>query len=60
VHIYFFILYIEPTNAQSIDKLLYCSYMFGHYCVILKELVVGTLLTYTNMSMQSVVIQFKI
>jgi len=49
----FFILYNEPTNAQLNDKLLYCSYMFRHYCVILKELVVSTLLSYTIMSMQS-------
>jgi len=32
------------TNAILIDKLLYCSYMFRHYCVILRELVVSTLL----------------
>jgi hypothetical protein len=29
-----------PTNAQ-LTKLLYCSYMFWHYCVILWELVVS-------------------
>jgi hypothetical protein len=60
VHIYFFILYIERTNAKLIGKLLYYSYMFRHYCVILRELIVSTLLTYINMSMQSLVIQFKI
>ena len=38
----FIILYNEPTNAQLIDKLLYCSYMFRHYCVILRKLVVST------------------
>ena len=54
-----FILYNEPTNAQLIDKLLYCSYMFRHYCVIIRELAVSTLLSYISMSMQSVVIQFK-
>jgi hypothetical protein len=32
--------------------------MFRHYCVILRELVVSTLLSYTSMSMQS--LQFKI
>jgi len=29
-----------PTNAQSIDNLLYCCYIFRHCCVILRELVV--------------------
>jgi hypothetical protein len=38
------LLYNEPKNAQLIDNLLYCSllwcsYMFGHYCVIFRELV---------------------
>ena len=34
----FFFYFVQwPNNAQSIDKLLYCSYMFGHYCVILRE-----------------------
>ena len=46
----FFILYNEPTNTQLIDKLLHCSYMFRHYCVIFRELVVSTLLSYTSMS----------
>jgi hypothetical protein len=59
VHLFFcFVLW--PTNAQLIDKLLYCSYMFQHYCVILRELVVSTLPSYTSMSMQLLVIQFKI
>jgi len=48
------------TNQCTIEKLLYCSYMFRHYCVILRELVVNTVLSYTSMSMQSLVIQFKI
>jgi len=44
---FFFILHNEPTNAQLIGNLLYCfllhcSYMFQHYCVILRELVVST------------------
>jgi len=34
-------LYNEPTNAQLIDKLLY-SYMFRHYCIIFRELLVST------------------
>jgi len=43
----FFILCNEPTNAQLIDNflwcsLLYCCYMFRHYCVIFRELVVST------------------
>jgi len=50
----------QPTNAQLIDKLLYCSYMFRHCSVILRELVVSTLLSYTSISMQSLVIQPKI
>jgi len=50
----------QPTNAQLIDKLLYCSYMFRHYCVILRELIVSTFLSYTSMSVQWLVIQFKI
>ena len=53
----FIILYNEPTNAQLIDKLLYCSYMFRHYCVILRELVGSALLSYVIKSMQSLVIQ---
>jgi len=39
VHL-FIILCVEPTSAQLIDKLLYCSlycsYMFRHYCVIFR------------------------
>jgi hypothetical protein len=50
----FIILYNEPTNAQLIHNLLYCSYMFRHYCVIFRELIVSTLLRY--MSMESLVI----
>ena len=42
-----------------LSLVLYCSCMFRHYCVILRELVVSTLLSYTTMSMQSLVIQFK-
>jgi hypothetical protein len=42
---YFVFYFVQrPTNAQLIDKLLYCSYMFRHYCIILRELVVITLL----------------
>ena len=33
-----------------IDKLSHSSYMFRHYCVILRELVVSTLPSYTSMS----------
>jgi len=39
-----------PTNAQLNDKLLYRCYMFRHYSVILRELVVSTLPSYTSMS----------
>jgi hypothetical protein len=35
------ILYNEPTSSQLTDKLLYCSYMFRHCCVILREFVVS-------------------
>jgi len=49
----------RPTNKHIIDKLLYCSYMFQHYRVILREIVVSTLLSYPSMSVQLLVIQFK-
>jgi len=57
---YFVILYNETTSAQLIDKLLYCCYMFRHHSVIFRELVVSTLLSYTNMSTQSLALQFEI
>ena len=38
-----------PTNLQLIDKLSH-SYMFRHYCVILRELVASTVPSYTSMS----------
>jgi len=44
-------LYNEPTNAQLIDQLLHSSYISQHYCVIIRELVVSTLPSYTSMSM---------
>jgi hypothetical protein len=37
-----------PTNAQLFHKLSHSSYMFRHYCVILAELVVTTLPSYTR------------
>jgi hypothetical protein len=46
----FIILYNDPKNAQILHKLSHSSYMFRHYCVILRELVVSTLLSYTSMS----------
>jgi hypothetical protein len=49
-YFYFFVLCNEPTNAQLIDQLLCCSYMFRHYRVILRQLVINTLLSYTSMS----------
>jgi len=54
---YFFILYNEPTNAQLIDSWLYTtifywSYIFRHYCVIFRELIVSTLQSYAIMSVQ--------
>ena len=60
VFLFFFYFLQSPTNAQLIDELLYCSYMFRHYFVILRELVVITLLSYTSVSVQSLVIHFKI
>jgi hypothetical protein len=56
---FFFVLYNKPTNAQLFHKLSH-SYMFRHYRVILRQLAVSTLLSYTSMSKQSLVIQFKI
>jgi len=44
------------NNSQLVDKFLYCSYMFRHYCVILRELVVSNLLSYTSMSVHLLVI----
>ena len=41
-HASFIILYNEPTNAQLFHKLSHSSYMFRHYRVILRELVVTT------------------
>jgi len=52
---FIFTLYNESTKAQLIDKLLYCSYMFRHYCVIFRELVVSTFISYISMWMQWVV-----
>jgi len=46
----FFYFVQRPTNAQLIGKLSHSSYMFRHYCVILRELVVSTLPSYTSMS----------
>jgi hypothetical protein len=43
------ILYNEPTNVQLFYKLSYC-YMFRHYRVILRQLVINTLPSYTSMS----------
>ena len=39
-----------PTNAQLIDKLSHSSYTFRHYCVILREMAVSSLPSYTSMS----------
>jgi hypothetical protein len=46
--IFYFVNY--QKNAQLIDKLSHSSYMFRHYCVILREVVVSTLPSYTSMS----------
>ena len=50
VRVFFLILHNEPTNAQLFNKLSRSSYMFRQYHVILRELVVSTLLSYTSMS----------
>jgi len=39
-----------PTNALLFHKLSHSSYMFRHYCVILRDFVVSILPRYTNMS----------
>jgi len=44
---YYFVLW--PTNAQLFHKLLHC-YMFRHYRVILRELVINALPSYTSIS----------
>jgi hypothetical protein len=38
------------TNKCTIISQISHSYMFRHYCVILRDLVVGTLLSYASMS----------
>ena len=42
----------QPTNVKVTGKLLYCSYLFRHYCIILWELIVSSLLSYISISMQ--------
>ena len=56
------LLFCTMTNQCTINWQIYlcCCYMFHHHCVILRELVVCTLLSYTSMSVQLLVIQFKI
>ena len=44
----FTVLYYDPPNAQLFHKLSHC-YMFRHYRVILRELVIYTLPSYTSM-----------
>jgi hypothetical protein len=39
-----------PTNTRLIDNLSHSSYMFRHYFVILRELVISTLPSYTSMT----------
>ena len=46
---FFIILYFEPTNAQLFHKLSHC-YMFRHYRVILRELVINIFPSYTSIS----------
>ena len=49
----FIILYNEPTNAQLFHKLSH-SYMFRHYRVIRKKIVINTLPSYTSISSAAV------
>jgi len=46
-------LHYDPTNAQLFHKLSN-TYMFRHYRVILKELVINTLPSYTSISNSAV------
>jgi hypothetical protein len=48
---YYFVLW--PTNAQLFHKLSH-SYMFRHYRVILRQLVIDTLSSYTSTSKAAV------
>jgi len=48
-----------PTNAQLIDKLSH-SYMFRHYCVIFRELIVVPCQVTQVCQMRLLVIQFQI
>jgi hypothetical protein len=45
----FFILYYELTNALLIHKFTH-SYMFLHYHIILRELVINAFPSYTSIS----------
>jgi len=56
-----FFLFCTMTNkcTQLFHKLSHC-YIFRHYCVILRELVVSTLPSYTIFQMQLLVIEFTI
>jgi predicted cupin superfamily sugar epimerase len=55
-NIFIFIYFVLwPTNAQLFHKLSH-SYMFRHYCIILRELVINTQV----FQMQLLVIQFTI
>jgi len=53
IYLYIYLLFCtmnQPTNAQLFHKLSHSFYMFRHYCVILRELVVCTLPSYIIMS----------
>ena len=54
-----FIICTMTNKRKLIDKLSH-SYMFRHYCVILRELVVSTLPSYTSMSKAAVEISTAI
>jgi len=52
---------VQRTNKCTVDNLLYCSYMFRHYCVIFRELVVSTCqITYVcRCSLGDTILNFK-
>ena len=48
---YVIIVFLQWTNNYTINyQLLCCSYIFRHYFVFLRDLVVSTLLSYINIS----------
>ena len=48
-YLFFYFVVLWPTNAQLFHKLSHC-YMFRHYRVILRQLAINTLPSYTSIS----------